>query len=43
MARYCTEDNFEISPGLFTHKFTVAEVEALPKYGCCQKVGAAPC
>ncbi|GBF92540.1 hypothetical protein Rsub_05154 [Raphidocelis subcapitata] len=35
--RFCTEENFEISPGLFTHKFTVAQVKANPDYGCCQK------
>ncbi len=23
---YCTEDNFQISPGLFTHDLTVAQV-----------------
>jgi hypothetical protein len=33
---YCTEDNFEISPGVFTHNFTVDQVEANPDYGCCQ-------
>ncbi|PNW87979.1 hypothetical protein CHLRE_01g009400v5 [Chlamydomonas reinhardtii] len=32
---YCTEENFEISPGVFTHGLTVEEVNA--QYGCCQK------
>ncbi|EFJ45094.1 hypothetical protein VOLCADRAFT_94586 [Volvox carteri f. nagariensis] len=35
MAEYCTEDNFEISPGVFTHTLTKAQVEQ--QYGCCQK------
>jgi hypothetical protein len=33
---FCTEDNFEISPGLSTHQYTVAEIKANPDYGCCQ-------
>ncbi|GLI60824.1 hypothetical protein VaNZ11_002935, partial [Volvox africanus] len=42
MAEYCTEDNFEISPGLFTHSLTKAHVEE--QYGCCQKfVCSIPC
>lgn len=41
---FCTEAEFEISPGLWTHNQTVAQIEADPKYGCCQKfVCGLPC
>ncbi|KAG2422590.1 hypothetical protein HXX76_015918 [Chlamydomonas incerta] len=31
---YCTEANFQVAPGVFTHDYTVQEVEAAG--GCCQ-------
>uniref|UniRef100_A0A383W3V0 Uncharacterized protein n=2 Tax=Scenedesmaceae TaxID=3086 RepID=A0A383W3V0_TETOB len=34
---YCTESNFEIAPGLWTHNHTVDEVAGMQQYGCCQK------
>jgi hypothetical protein len=34
---YCTESNFEIAPGLWTHNYTVNEVAGMEQYGCCQK------
>ena len=41
---YCTTDNFEIAPGVWTHNLTVSQVQADPTLGCCQKyVCALPC
>ncbi|KAF6257333.1 Sodium:solute symporter family-domain-containing protein [Scenedesmus sp. NREL 46B-D3] len=34
---YCTESNFEIAPGLWTHNYTVDAVAGMAEYGCCQK------
>ena len=43
-ATYCTTDDFEIAPGVWTHNLTVSQVEADPTLGCCQKyVCALPC
>ena len=36
MGVYCTEDNFEISPGKWTHNETVAQIEE--RGSCCQFV-----
>lgn len=33
---YCTTNNFEISPGVWTHNYTSDEVSSMEKYGCCQ-------
>jgi hypothetical protein len=33
---YCTEANFEVSPGVWTHNYTKDDL-AQTEYGCCQK------
>ena len=34
---FCTESNFEISPGLWTHNHTKDALAGMDAYGCCQK------
>ena len=34
---YCTEANFEISPGVWTHNYTKDALQGMEQYGCCQK------